>query len=86
MQVSYNRSYLSQSNYFSWWYQDESCKDESNHQLREFSKCSWCTIISWFCEFLSMIYKILLKDYMISCELDQEEYKVSIRYDMQIHV
>ena len=70
IQVSCDRNYLSQSNYFSWWYQDKSHEDESNYWLKEFSKYSWYIIISWFCEFLLIIYKIFLKDYIISYELD----------------
>ena len=38
--------------------------------------------ISWICEFLLMIYTILLKDCTISDESDKEDHKVFMRYHM----
>ena len=38
--------------------------------------------ISQIYKFLLIIYKILLKDCMISYELDEEDHEVSIRYHM----
>ena len=75
MQVLCDRSYLSWFNHFLWWYQDEFCEDESDHQLRESQQCSWCTIISWFYEFLLMIYKTFLKNCMIFVNLIKKNTK-----------
>ena len=42
--------------------------------------------IFWICEFLLIIHIILLEDCMISCELDEEDHEVSIRYHMWTHI
>ena len=86
MQVSCNKNHISKSDYLSWWYQDEFNKDWSNCWLRKLIKCSQCMSISQICEFLLIIYIILLENCMISNESDKEDHEVSMKYHMWICV
>ena len=80
MQVSCDKSHVSRFDYLSQWYQDEFNENWSNCWLKKLMKCSWYMSISQICEFLSIIYKILLENCMISCELDKKNHKVSMKY------